>query len=130
MALIIYIFIVFFRKILNPPLSILFSFGLAGASFANFFNFNYDVYNRSWSIGSVFILFLLLIILSKINFKNVSFPIKISLVLIIIFLFPYLLNLLSEFIWNTSIYVLIMPIIFFIDFDMGMSIRDAIGFLI
>jgi len=118
-----------FEKIENT----LFSYGLAGASFANFFSFNFAVHSRTWLMAAIFILSLFLIFLSKQNLRTIQFSflkVKLPLFVISIAFFPYLLFLLSANLNFTSVYVIFFPFTIWFDFDVGISIRGFIGLFI
>jgi hypothetical protein len=129
-GLIIFMFLFLRNRGFGQIENTLFSYGLAGASFANFFNFNFAVFNRTWGHSSIFILVLLLIFLSKHNLKNILFSfLKVRLPLFIFSLafVPHILYLTSAFLNFTPVYVLMMPVVMWIEFDMGISIRGLIG---
>jgi hypothetical protein len=130
-GLIIFMFLFLRNRGFGEIENTLFSYGLAGASFANFLSFNFAIYNRVWLMAAILILALLLIFLSKENLRNIPYSflkIKLPLFIFSAVLFPYLLFLLSANLNFTSIYVLIAPIAMWVEFDMGISIRGLIGF--
>jgi hypothetical protein len=129
-GLIIFVFFFLRKRGFGQLENTLFSYGLAGASFANFFSFNYAIFNRTWQIAGVFILALFVIFLSKRNLKHIPFSffkVRVPLFLFCLAFFPFFLFLLSAFLNNTSIYVILMPLVMLFDFDMGISIRGFIG---
>jgi hypothetical protein len=130
-GLIIFMFLFLRNRGFGEIENTLFSCGLAGASFANFLSFNFAIYNRVWLIASILILALLIIFLSKENLRKIPYSllkIKLPLFIFSVALFPYILFLLSANLNFTSTYVLFMPVVMWIDFDMGISIRGLIGF--
>jgi hypothetical protein len=130
-GLIIFMFLFLRNRGFGEIENTLFSYGLAGASFANFLSFNFAIYNRVWVMASILILALLLIFLSKENLRNIPYSflkIKLPLFIFSAALFPYILFLLSANLNFTSIYILIAPIAMWVEFDMGISIRGLIGF--
>jgi hypothetical protein len=132
-GLIIFIFIFLRKRGFGRIENTLFSYGLAMAAFANFFTSIFAVHNRGWNIAGVLILSLLVIFLSKQNFKNISFStfkIKLPLYIFSIGFIPYLLYLMSDFLSFTSPYVFFLPLINWIEPDMGISIRGLIGLLL
>jgi hypothetical protein len=132
-GLIIFMFIFLRKRGFGRIENTLFSYGLAMAAFANFFTSIFAVHNRGWNIAGVLILSLLVIFLSKQNFKNISFStfkIKLPLYIFSIGFIPYLLYLMSDFLSFTSPYVFFLPLINWIEPDMGISIRGLIGLLL
>lgn len=130
-GLIIFMFLFLRNRGFGEIENTLFSYGLAGASFANFLSFNYAIYNRVWVMAAILILALLLNFLSKENLRNIPYSflkLKLPLFIFSAALFPYLLFLLSANLNFTSIYILMAPVAMWIEFDMGISIRGFIGF--
>ena len=130
-GLIIFMFLFLRKKGFNQIENTLFSYGLAGASFANFFAFNFAVYNRLWVISGILILSLIVIFLSKQKLRIFSFSflkIQLPMFIFVVGFVPYLFYLVSAFLDFTSLYVLFMPIVMLIEYDMGISIRGFIGF--
>jgi hypothetical protein len=130
-GLIIFMFLFLRNRGFGEIENTLFSCGLAGASFANFLSFNFAIYNRVWLIAAILILALLIIFLSKEDLRKIPYSllkIKLPLFIFSVALFPYILFLLSANLNFTSTYVLFMPVVMWIDFDMGISIRGLIGF--
>jgi hypothetical protein len=130
-GLIIFMFFFLRKKGFNQIENTLFSYGLAGTSFANFLAFNYAVYNRLWVISGIFILSLFVIFLSKqkLRTRSISFlKIQLPMFIFVVGFIPYLFFLVSAFLNFTSLYVLFMPIVMWIEYDMGISIRGFIGF--
>jgi hypothetical protein len=130
-GLIIFMFLFLRNRGFGEIENTLFSYGLAGASFANFLSFNFAIYNRVWLMAAILILALLLIFLSKENLRNIPYSflkIKLPLFIFSSALFPYILFLLSANLNFTSIYILIAPVVMWVEFDMGISIRGLIGF--
>lgn len=107
----------------------LFSYGLAGASFSNFFVSIFAVHNRGWETAGFFILALLVLFLSKKSFKDVRFAflkIKFPLFLAIVAFIPMLLYKISAFLNLSSAFIMITPFISWINSDVGISIKDVI----
>jgi len=129
-GLIIFIFFLLRKKGFSEIENALFSYGLAGASAANFFSFNFAFYNRLWVISGIFILSLFVIFLSKQKLRIFSFSflkIQLPMFIFVVGFVPYLFFLFSAFLNFTSLYVLFMPITMLFDFSMGISIRGFIG---
>lgn len=132
-GLVIFMFLILRNRGFGEIENALFSYGLAGASFANFLSFNFAIYARDWTMASVFILALLLIFLSKQNLNNIRFSslkVKLPLFILSVLLFPYVLFLLSANLDFTSFYTLFLPVTMWFNFDMGLSIRGFLGLLI
>jgi ABC-type multidrug transport system fused ATPase/permease subunit len=129
-GLIIFIFFLLRKKGFSEIENALFSYGLAGASAANFLSFNFALYNRIWVIASIFILILVVIFLSKhrLNSSSVSYlKIRLPLFIFVIALLPYLFYQFSALLNFTSIYSIFMPLVILVEYDMGLSIRGFIG---
>jgi hypothetical protein len=129
-GLIIFIFIFLRKRGFGRIENTLFCYGLAMAAFANFFTSIFAVHNRGWNIAGVLILGLLVIFLSKQNFMKISFAflkVKLPLFMFSLGFVPFLLFLLSDLLSYTSPYLFFMPIINWIEPDMGISIRGLIG---
>jgi len=132
-GLIIFVFFVLKNRGFGYLENTLFSYGLAGASFANFLSFNFAVYNRTWQLAGIFILSLVVIFLSKQNLRNIAFSflkVRLPLFVFSILILPYILYLLSANLQFTPVYVIFTPFVMWFDFDIGMSIRGFIGILI
>ncbi|WP_127844467.1 hypothetical protein [Psychroflexus aestuariivivens] len=131
--IIIFIFLILSNRHFGDIEKTLFSYGLAMASFSNFLTSIYAVHNRGWQIAGFLILALMVIFLSKNNLKSFKFStlkIKLPLSLAVILMTPYLLFLLSDFIYKTSVYVAFMPIFSWINPDMAINIRGFIDLFI
>lgn len=129
-GMVIFMFIFLRDKGFSKLENTLFSYGLAGASFSNFFVSIYAVHNRGWFIAGFFIISLLVIFLSKNNLDRISFAslkVKFPLFLFSLSIFPFILFFLSSFLNITSVYILLLPILSWIDSDAGISIRATIG---
>tara|TARA_B110000211_G_C14089961_1_gene558490 strand:- start:84 stop:1385 length:1302 start_codon:yes stop_codon:yes gene_type:complete len=127
---IIFIFLFSRKKGFGEIENTLFSYGLAGASAANFLRFNFALYNRIWVIATIFILILGVVFLSKhrLNSSSVSFlKIRLPLFIFVIALLPYLFYQFSAFLNFSSIYSIFMPLVMLVEYDMGLSIRGFIG---
>lgn len=130
-GLIIYMFLFLRKRGFGQIENTLFSYGLAGASFANFLSFNYAINNRDWQIAGVFILALFVRFLSNYNLRKIPLSflkVKLPLFIFCLAFVPYLMYLSSAILQNTSAYVIFMPVVMLIDFDMGIGIRAFIGF--
>jgi hypothetical protein len=129
-GLIIFMFLFLRKRGFGQIENTLFSYGLAGASFANFLSFNYAINNRDWQIAGVFILALFVRFLSNYNLRKIPLSflkVKLPLFIFCLSLVPYLMYLSSTILQNTSAYVIFMPVVMLIDFDMGIGIRAFIG---
>lgn len=132
-GLIIFMFLILRNRGFGEIENALFSYGLAGASFANFLSFNFAIYARDWIMSSILILALLLVFLSKQNLNNIRFSslkVKLPLFVFSVLLFPYVLFLLSANLNFTSFYSLFLPVTVWFNFDMGISIRGFLGLFI
>lgn len=128
-GLVIFFYLLTRKRRMSNIQKALFSYGLAVASFANFFTFLYAVHNRSWVVAGVFILSFFIIFLSTQNLKRVSFSflkIKIPLFLFTIALLPFVMYQLSSILNYTSPYVFFMPIVNWIESDMGTNLKEVI----
>lgn len=128
-GMIIFIFIFLRQNGFGKTENMLFSYGLAQASVANFFTSIFAVYNRGWVIAGVFIIALMLVFLSKqklINIRLATLKVKLPLFLIVVFIFPYMLFFLSVFLNMTSVFAIFLPIVSWINPEVGISIRDTI----
>jgi hypothetical protein len=129
-GMIIFIFLFLRKKGFSKIENTLFCYGLAMAAFANFFTAIFAVHNRGWAIAGVLILGLMVIYLSRQNLENISFvflKVKLPLFMFSLGFVPFLLFLLSDLLSYTSPYLFFMPIINWIEPDMGISIRGLIG---
>lgn len=132
-GIIIFTFIFLRKRGFGRIENTLFCYGLAMASFSNFFTFLYAVHNRGWEITAILILSLLVIFLSKNNLKSVRhsfFKVKLPLFIFTIGLVPYCFYLLSNVLSFTSPFTLFLPVISWIDPEIATSLRTVIGFLL
>jgi len=128
-GLVIFIFLflrqIGFSKIENT----LFSYGLALASFANFTSFISALHARTWTIAAVFIMTLVVVFLSKNNFRNTHFAfmkVKLPLTIFTLLFIPYFLLKISMFLNIGSVFLFFTPFFSWINPEIGISIRDFI----
>jgi len=129
-AIIIFIYIFFSKRGFGEIENALFSYGLAMASFSNFFISIFAIHNRGWITAGVLILTLMVIFLSKQNLRNLSFSfikVRLPLTLMIFAISPYILYCLSNFVRFTSPYIFLMPPVAWINEDAAMGLRQLIG---
>jgi len=129
-GIIIFIFIFLRKKGFGEIEKTLFSYGLAMASFANFFTSVYAVHNRGWPIASILILSSLVIFLSKNNLNSIGFSlfkIKLPLFIFTIGLIPFGLFLISNALSYTSPFAFFLPVFSWMDSEMATNIRAVLG---
>jgi predicted secreted protein len=132
-GMIFFIFFILRKRGFGTIENTLFTYGLAQASFSNFFASLYSVHSRGWHVASIFIIALMVIFLSKQNLKiSGSNFLKIGLPLLIftLLLTPYLLLKISMFINISSIFIIFLPIISWLQPEIGISIKDVIAIFI
>lgn len=130
-ALLVLIFVFYKRVLLSRIQLFLFSLALLQGSLANFFNYNFALYNRSWIISGFFALALVVIFLSEFNFSNTRVGILKNLFTIIsCLLLPFTFLKLSMLANNFSIFLFVTPFMGWNFFYDSMNLRDAILLLI
>lgn len=132
-AMVILMYVILRKRGFGELENTLFSYGLAQASFANFFTSIFAVHSRGWVIAGYIIVSLMVIFLSKQNLNNISFSqlkIKLPLFLICIAIFPFVLYFIASTLLYTSMNVLLLPIISWVVPEAGVTIREAIGLIL
>lgn len=128
-GIIFFIFLILRNKGFGKIEDTLFSYSLAGASFANFFTSIFALHSRTWQVSGTFILILLVVFLSKNDLNKISFnflKVKIPLSIFALALIPYLLFMVSALINYSSAYILCLPIAQWIAPEAFVSIKEII----
>jgi hypothetical protein len=129
-AIIIFVYFILRKRGFGEIENTLFSYGLAMASFSNFFISFFAIHNRGWHTAAILILSLLVIFLSKQNLRSMSFSflkVRLPLTLLVLALSPFALYSLSNLIRFTSPYIFLMPAVSWINPDVAIGLRQVVG---
>jgi hypothetical protein len=117
------------KKIMNNVEYGLMTTALLMATLANFLSFAYALYSRTMANASVYVLALMVLLVLRGVFKkppSINYETIGILIGIIIFI-PKIVYFSSDFLYRTSMLLIVFPFINFLDTSLNFSIRDTIN---